>query len=139
MENEQDKISVKEIQELLSISHQALYNLKWLPGYIECNKKGIRMFDRKSVMVAIEKNYEKPKEPVYTIQPSRFYDAMKDLVANYDQICNRGNANKSYKKYKIVQNRGDIMLACRLKKDTSRPWIYERRRECLIDKASIKR
>ena len=130
MENEtRDTINAKEIQELLQISHQALSRLKWMPECINRNKKGMRIFDKQAVIAAIEKQYSKPKEHVYVIEPNRFYDAMKDLVTATEKGFVNKNINRQYSKYKIVQNRGDIVLACQLKRDTSRPWIYERRRE----------
>jgi hypothetical protein len=63
---------------------------------------------------------------------------MKDLVAAFNKGMLDKNAYKQYAKYKIVQNRGDIVLACQLKQNVLRPWIYERRREVLIDKCAIK-
>ena len=146
MENEElpDTIDSIELKTLLGVSGQQLKFYKWLPEQIGNGKRKLIIWDRKDVMEAIERQYakseapEEPEQRVYAIESSRFYDAMKDLVAAFNKGMLDKNAYQQYAKYKIVQNRGDIVLACQLKQNVLRPWIYERRREVLIDKCAIK-
>jgi hypothetical protein len=138
-DNDKDKaketIDSIELKALLGVSGQQLKFYTWLPERIGRGPRRLIIWNRQAVMEAIENKYGKheehqePEKRVYVIQPSRFYDAMKDLVAATEKGFINKNVNWQYSKYKIVQNRGDIVLACQLKQNALRPWIYEMRRE----------
>lgn len=112
-----------EIADLLGVSKQGLYSKKWLPPPVT-GKGKVRWYDREKVMDAIAELQGTAKKAEYIIQYSRFREESKKLIIN-----TMSGKRVSYDDYKIVPNKGDLMLALRLKEDTSRPWIYERRRD----------
>ena len=125
MENEQDTIDSIELKAMLGVTGQQLKYYKWLPERIGNGPRKIIIWNRQDVMAAIKEHWNPAQKlPAVKYKSWQRHDT-KQLINNV-----MAGRQVNYRHYDKVQNKGDIMLALRLKQEhPEKPYLYESRRD----------